>query len=51
MLNVDKNPRETGFVVSKGDPVISERDSADSTVEVKLYEVELAALSGRTRRW
>jgi hypothetical protein len=46
MIDVDRTIRQTDILLDRGDPVLFEGRSVDTTVELKIYEVELAARPG-----
>ncbi|WP_170155565.1 hypothetical protein [Halopiger aswanensis] len=49
MIEINHTPRYIYFPLNSADPVAIEEKPTDATVEVKLYEVELAAHSGAVR--
>lgn len=49
MLDVDRTIRHTDILLKRGDPVLLEGRSIDTTVELKIYEVELDAQPGSIR--
>lgn len=48
MIDINYTLWYIDFPLNKADPVVIEEKTTDATVEVKLYEVELAAHFGMT---